>query len=374
MFCVFCGHKISRLIGEIPIIGGVKLNINQPLVSVIMPVYNCEKYLDDSIGSVVSQRYENWELIIVDDGSKDNSVSIIKSYVEKDKRIRFYKNNTGEHGPGIARNYGIQHIKGKYTYFLDADDWIDKELLQDTVSLAEKTGADLVPFGFILEKDGKKIKKQLNPCGYFEYQDFKDNANRIVSGTWAESFELIKSSLLQGMCQNNYKTGEDICFQMDLLRNVKKVCGIDKEYYHYRIVKDSTSHTEKWDNRFMDSNASVWEKEREFLVYCGLDEDSQVIKNAAMERYTWCIYCLCVKRYPLSLREKYSQIKYVANRMNINKYKRNFDCTVYPGMRKIAKLIVKYNLELIMLIMGTWYFRCVEKIGDKVKIWRGLEY
>ena len=134
---------------------------NEPLVSVIMPVYNCEKYLKESIESVISQSYQNWELIIVDDGSKDKSVSIIKSYMEKDKRIQLYKNESGEHGPGIARNYGMEKIRGKYTYFIDADDWIEKDLLQDTVTLAEKKHADIVPFGFIIEDNGKKIKKPL---------------------------------------------------------------------------------------------------------------------------------------------------------------------------------------------------------------------
>lgn len=330
---------------------------NQPLVSIIMPVYNCEKYLTESIGSVISQSYQNWELIIVDDGSKDKSVSIIESYVEKDRRIRLYKNESEEHGPGIARNYGMEHISGKYTYFIDADDWIENDLLQDTVTLAEKMDADIVPFGYIIEDNGKKIKKPLNPCGNFEYQDFKNIANDIVRGTWASCEELIRTKVLQNVRQNKYKTGEDICFQMDLLCNVGKVCGIDKEYYHYRIVKDSISHSNKWDDVFMESNIAVWDKERKFLEYCGLDDSSQIVKNAAIERYTWCLYCLCEKRCPLSLTEKYRQIKYIANMMEINKFKNKFECTVYSGIRKIVKFLVKYNLEMVLISVGTLYYK-----------------
>ena len=341
------------------------MQVIQPLVSIIMPVYNCEGYLKESIESVVSQRYKNWELIIVDDGSSDRSISIIESYVEKDNRIRLYKNETVEHGPGIARNYGIEQTSGKYTYFLDADDWIEKDLLQDTVSLAEKMNADIVPFGFIIESNGKKIKKSLKPCGNFEFQDFKKNANEIIRGTWSECHELIRSECLKDVRHNKYKTGEDICFQMDLLCNVKKVCGIDKEYYHYRIVKNSTSHTEKWDVMFMDSNIAVWDKEREFLEYCGLNIDSQVMKNAAIERYTWCIYCLIEKRCSLSLTEKFKQIKNVDRKMNIKQYKRKFDCTCYSGLRKIVKLFVKYNLEMVIIVIGTLYFKIFEKVRDK---------
>lgn len=338
-----------------------KMCENQPLVSIIMPVYNCEKYLSESIGSVIAQSYKNWELIIIDDGSKDKSVSIIESYAAKDSRIRLYKNETGEHGPGIARNYGIERISGKYTYFIDADDWIEKDLLQDTVTLAEKTNADIVPFGFIIEDNGKSIIKKLSPCGNFEYADFQNIANEIVRGTWSECHELIRSELLQNVRHNKYKTGEDICFQMDLLCNVRKVCGIDREYYHYRVVKDSISHTDKWDDMFMETNIAVWDKEKQFLEYCGLNEDSQIMKNVAIERYTGCLYWLCEKKCPLSLTEKHRQIKYIGNRMEIRKFKSKFDCTGYSSTKKIVKWFVMYNLEMVMILLGTLYFRIFGK-------------
>lgn len=332
---------------------------NQPLVSIIMPVYNCEKYLKESIESVIFQSYKNWELLIIDDGSKDKSVSIIESYVKKDSRIRLYKNETEEHGPGIARNYGMERIGGKYTYFIDADDWIEKDLLQDTVTLAEKMDADIVPFGFIIEDNGKKIKKPLKPCGNYEFKDFKKIANEITRGTWSECHELIRSELLQNVRHNKYKRGEDICFQMDLLCNVKKVCGVDKEYYHYRVVNDSISHIDKWDDLFMETNMAVWDKERQFLEYCGLNEESQMMKNTAIERYTGCLYWVCEKKCPLSLTEKYRQIKYIGNMMEIKKFKSKFNTTDYSGTKKIAKWFVKYNLEMVMILMGTLYFKIV---------------
>ena len=334
---------------------------NQPLVSIIMPIYNCERFLKESIESVISQSYKNWELLIVDDGSTDKSISIIESYAEKDSRIRVYNNDSGEHGPGIARNYGIERISGKYTYFIDADDWIERDLLHDTVTLAEEKKADIVPFGFVIEDNGKQIRKPLKPCGNFEYADFKNIANEITRGTWSECHELIRSNLLKNVRHNKYKTCEDICFQMDLLCNVKKVCGIDKEYYHYRVVNDSISHIDKWDDEFLETAITVWEKERKFLKYCGLNEDSQIMKNTAIERYTGCLYWLCKRKCPLSLKEKYRQIKYIARMMDIKKIKNKFDCTRYSGMKKIAKIFVKYNLETVMILVGTVYFKIVGK-------------
>lgn len=329
----------------------------QPLVSIIMPVYNCESYLVESIESVLSQTYDNWELLIVDDGSKDNSVSIIKAYVEKDCRIRLFINESEEHGPGIARNYGIPHIKGKYTYFMDADDWIENDLLKDTVDIAEKMDVDLVPFGFIIEDNGKQIKRSLKPCGYFVFQDFKNIANEIVRGTWGECFELIRSELLQNMYQNKYRTCEDICFQMDLLCNVNKVCGVNKEYYHYRFVRDSVSHTDEWDDNFFEIAITLWNKERKFLEYCGLNEDSQIMKNTLIERYTGFMYWLCQRKCPLSLKEKYVLIKNIGTKIEIQKYKNKFDYSGFSGIRKFAKIFVKYNLELVMVLLGTLFFK-----------------
>ena len=334
---------------------------NQPLVSIIMPVYNCEKYLQESIESVLSQSYQNWELLVVDDGSRDRSLSIIESYVKKDSRVRLFQNNSNVHGPGIARNYGMEQIRGKYTYFIDADDWIEKDLLHDTVTLAEQTGADIVPFGYIIEDNGKQIRKPLKPCGNFEYQDFKNIANEITRGTWSECHELIRSSLLENVRHNAYRSGEDICFQMDLLCHVRKVCGINKVYYHYRVVSDSITHTYKWDDVFQEIALAIWDKEKKFLEYCGLTEDSQTMKGTAIERYTGTLYQLCERKCPLSLREKYTQVKYIAGMMEIDKFKKQYDCSDYSGARKILKLLVKYNLEMAVIFAGTVYFKLCTK-------------
>ena len=334
---------------------------NQPLVSVIMPVYNAEKYLPESIGSVIAQSYQNWELLIVDDGSKDDSVSIVESYAKKDWRVHLIRNESDVHGPGAARNCGMEQIRGKYTYFLDADDWIDRELLQDAVTLAEKNGADIVPFGYIVEENGKQIRKPLSPCGDFESEDFKNIANEITRGTWSECHEIIRSALLKDVRHNQYKTGEDICFQMDLLCQVRKVCGIDKEYYHYRVVSNSLSHTDQWDDEFIEIALAIWDKERKFLEYCGLNEDCQTMKNTAIERYTGCVFYLCEKRCPLKFTEKVYQISCIAKQMRIKKMKSGLDCSSFFGMRRIVKMLVKYNLEMMIIVFGSLYFKICTK-------------
>ena len=323
----------------------------KPLVSIIMPVYNTGKYLDKSIGSVIQQIYENWELIVVDDGSTDNSISIIQSYAQKDQRIQLYINESGQHGPGIARNIGLDHLRGKYTYFIDSDDWIDKELLTDTVTKAEETGADIVPFGFIIEEENRQIRKELKPKGNYEYDDFKDIANDILRGTWSECHELIRSDLLKDVRHNHYRTGEDICFQMDLLCHVRKVSGIDKEYYHYRVANHSLSHNNDLENDFVESNVAVFKKEEQFLEYCGLDKSSQIVKNTLMERYSGILWFLCGKRMKLS--GKRTILKQLQKESEISKYKADYDCSLYSGSKRILKTAIKLNMDVVVLTLGS---------------------
>ena len=333
----------------------------KPLVSIIMPVYNTGKYLDKSIGSVSQQIYENWELIVVDDGSTDNSISIIQSYAVKDKRIHLYVNDSDQHSPGIARNIGLRHVRGKYTYFIDSDDWIEKELLVDTVTKAEETGADLVPFGYIIEEKNRQIRKPLKPAGDYEYDDFKEIANGILRGTWGHVTELIKSELLANIRQNQYKLGEDICFQMDVLCKTRKVCGIDKEYYHYCIRKDSITFTHKSDDQFVENAVTLWNKEKQFLEYVGLTSDDQVMKNSAIERYTGCIYLICKRKGPFDIQRKIREVEYIGNAMHIERYKEGYDTKPFILFKRVLKQAIVHGHEKEILFMGTLFFKIMSR-------------
>lgn len=327
------------------------------LVSIIMPVFNSEKYLREAIDSILQQTYSHWELIVVDDGSNDNSLRIVNEYQQKDTRIRVYINKSEKHGPGAARNIGIDHITGKYTYFIDSDDWIEKEMLEETVNVAEKNNADLVPFGFILEYPNKQIIKPVYPSGNYVYSDFIEIANDIVRGTWEECFELIRTEIIGDIRQNQYHMGEDLCFQMDILCKTKKVCSINKEFYHYRMSDGSVTHTCNTKHEFIDSSVELWKKEKQFLEYCGVDIESQMMKNTAIERYTGCLYLLCKREGKFDIREKYKEITLIGNKMNIDMYKHDFEYKLFHGFRRMMKATVKRNLELPILLLGTCIFK-----------------
>lgn len=127
------------------------------LISIIIPVYNKEEYLNDCIKSVVYQDYHDIEIIIINDGSQDNSASIIKKWVEKDTRIQYISQENK--GVSFTRNRGISMAKGEYIYLLDADDFLEKNAISKLVYYAESTKADII-IGNFYEKNGEKVIKK----------------------------------------------------------------------------------------------------------------------------------------------------------------------------------------------------------------------
>jgi len=127
--------------------------------SIIIPVYNVEKYIDRCLKSIANQSYKNYEVIIVNDGTKDNSVEIIKKYTKKYKNFKLYDKENG--GLSDARNYGLNFVNGDYLLFVDSDDYINKDLLKKLNEVLLKKSYDIVKFKIeLVDENGKLIRKE----------------------------------------------------------------------------------------------------------------------------------------------------------------------------------------------------------------------
>jgi glycosyltransferase involved in cell wall biosynthesis len=142
---------------------------NLPLVSVIMPVYNEEKYISDAINSVLNQTYKNWELIIINDFSKDKTLKIIKDFIKKDKRVKLI-NIRKNRGPSICRNLGIKKAKGEYITFLDGDDMLKEKRLEEQSNFMQRRKIDVSYCDMLdIKENGLKVVfKGPNPNRFYK--------------------------------------------------------------------------------------------------------------------------------------------------------------------------------------------------------------
>ena len=197
-----------------------------PKVSVIVPIYNVEKYLEKCINSLLSQTLEDIQIILVNDGSKDNSGTIAKKYAErnKDKVIYVEKENGGL---SDARNYGLKYATGDFVAFLDSDDYIEKNAYEEMYNKAIEENADYVECDFIWEYPNKaKIDKQ------YKYQNKKEMLSFVRVVAWNK---LIKRSLI---IEHNleFPKGlryEDVEFTYKLIPYINKFAYVDKPFIHY---------------------------------------------------------------------------------------------------------------------------------------------
>ena len=127
----------------------------EPLLSIIVPIYNVEQYIDKCIQSILNQTYQNLEIILVDDGATDRSGSIADSYAAKDKRIKVFHKENG--GISDARNYGLDHVTGDYILFVDSDDFIENTMCERLFTIANSTHADMVSCNYYIYRGDDDI-------------------------------------------------------------------------------------------------------------------------------------------------------------------------------------------------------------------------
>lgn len=219
------------------------------LISVVIPVYNVEKYLSQCIESVISQTYKCFEIILIDDGSKDDSGKICDEYAQKDNRIKvIHKKNEGV---SAARNDGIDISSGELMYFLDADDWIEPTLFEEAVEKYNEKNVDAVFFDYVAEYSNKKvIEKSLMISD--EYVVNTDNIEIIKSITrngyiWNLLFKssIIKANKIR--LKNGLVLLEDMLFKFTCLSFIKTYSYIGKVFYHYRQLNSSAIHSSRKD-------------------------------------------------------------------------------------------------------------------------------
>lgn len=210
-----------------------------PKISIIVPIYNAEIYLRRCIDSILSQNFQDFEILLIDDGSPDKSGNICDEYATKDNRIRVFHKENG--GVSSARQYGINNAKGEYTIHIDPDDWVESNMLYDLYEKSKKEDADIVICDFYIEGEkNATYKKQY--IGNTNQNTLKNILNGKVIGTlWNK---LIKNNLyrkynIHFIQDINYCEDVLILAQLLIIEHLK-VSYLNKALYHYNITNNNS--------------------------------------------------------------------------------------------------------------------------------------
>lgn len=205
-------------------------------VSVVMPAYNCERFIKEAVDSVLSQTLTDLELIVVDDCSKDGTYRIVDDIAQSDTRVKLFKMETNS-GVAKVRNFGISKATGKYIALLDSDDVWEKDKLERQIALVEKSNADICYCSYaFIDENGNVIKK---PFIVPPKTSFKKmlSVNVISCSTG-----LFKTDLLKSHPFNPDYYHEDYVLWMELLKLPAKAVGDTGVLMHYRQLNTSRSH------------------------------------------------------------------------------------------------------------------------------------
>lgn len=218
------------------------------LLSVIIPVYNVENYLDKCLESVVNQTYKNLEIILVDDGSTDGSSKICDQWSHKDRRIHVY--HISNHGVSHARNEGLKHIKGSFVSFIDSDDWIDNDMFENLLEHMIKYHSEIGVCGYKLEYGThSKIKlKKMKECTLtreeavkiiFSYKN--DKVQKAFS--WELWDKIFDYRIIQNLkFDESIYIGEDMLFCWQAFKHARQLSFVPIYAYHYTIRQQSAMH------------------------------------------------------------------------------------------------------------------------------------
>ena len=270
--------------------------MTKPLVSVIAPVYGVEKYIPRAVESLKAQTYSDWELFLVDDGSKDNSGAVCDKYASEDSRIKVIHKENG--GAPSARNVAIDKASGKYMFFMDPDDWAESKMLEDLVSIAERDDAQLVVAGFYIDTYYSNTEKfqqeQFVPSVTFSSQnEFRENAYKMFDASllYAPWNKLVRADyVLENKLYFPDTFWDDLPWNLSVVRDVSRVSVTENKYYHF-IRQRSESEGAKYRPNMYEKREEEQDWMEEIFEYWGIDtpEVREFLSRRYVERIVGCI-------------------------------------------------------------------------------------
>lgn len=327
----------------------------QPLISIIIPVYNSELYLDRVITSILQQTYTNWELLLVDDGSIDKSGMICHHYQQNDQRIFYFYTPNG--GAGAARNFALDRFKGEYVTFVDSDDWVTPEYLEVLYSYLQKGNYDFSQALCYFDYENGNSEKQ----GSLLASKMLLNKEQMIHSALAESWEeitltvclkLFKASMFSNVRFPLNEQHEDAYAIFNII--TKKACNciiINHYLYHYYQRSNSRSKESSFKNYY--DEASFY-----FYALTATQHDFTHCVEAATHLYLQRMSGLITHYWTFFLNDS-TKLKEVQRRIKSIPWK--YIQTHYKKKQQLKFFLIRNNIFLFKLYMQLLQKLCINK-------------
>lgn len=329
----------------------------RPYVSVIVPIYNAELYLQECVDSLLNQSLQNIEIFLIDDGSTDHSREIISQYSKSDHRIKVILQKNA--GPSRARNAGIDAAAGQYITFVDADDWVDRDAYLALYSKAVEQDVDVVftPLHYQFPDSANDFVRNypLKANAVLNEQAIKRSIlpDFLYSGSYGNPFKVYKSDLIKQygiLFAEDRSLGEDWLFNMDVFTYCKTVVYVNTPYYHYRQI-NSGSLMRKYRPQLFEFYMTKSPLEK-YIKKWGLYNESVAIE--LLKRKCFVVLRLCIL----------NEFKQDCKSSYIEKFKNIRRMLQHPDIKKAADILLRIEknkankLYLVMLKLNftAWIF------------------
>ena len=313
--------------------------------SIVVAVYNTEKYLEKCLNSIKNQSYKNLEVILVNDGSTDSSGEILKKYAQNDNRFRVFEQKN--QGPGAAKNLGLKKATGDYLIFVDSDDWIDKEFIERLIIKAEQENLDMVFCDYIAEtENGTKIRT--GKLSQYENRTLEDIIKLHMTGRMpcGASKKIIKNDLIKksGACFTTVTSGEEFKYTLKALLEAKNV-GFTKDVYYHYLQRECSQSRKKHDfTENITVLKDVLEEQNLFEKYKDIYYTT-IIACTIIEIYNCCEE----NRFLMAIKEAKKIIKKYKDKYK-EEYKVN-DIRVEYTDKKIQMMYPFFRMNLIFILV-----------------------
>lgn len=294
----------------------------RPLVSIVVPIFQVEKYLEKCILSITEQTYKNLEIILVDDGSTDDSAVIANKYKSIDKRIKVINKQNG--GLSDARNAGFKYCTGEYVLFVDGDDYIEVEAVEILVRTIESKNLDVVLFGFYIDKVDLKENILNIETVEVKTEDSKTFA-KVLGYAWNKMYrvEFLKENKI--IFEKGLSLIEDVVFNEMVYEKTSKIEYLNVPLYHY-MDRERISLVKKYHWNSFELQKRGFYSRKKILNNIKLDNQlkNELISHAYIEAVRYCLSNLFYYKNDLNIFIKFKQVRKILSDHNTKEQVANY--------------------------------------------------